>query len=214
MGRVVCVFAHPDDEAFGPSGTIAKLAEENDIYIICATRGEACGSELSDIDAVRTTELENSASILGVKEVFFLDFKDGCLCNLDYHALAERIDEKVKKIKPSTLLTFEPRGLSGHIDHFAITMTTTYVFYKNDFAKTLLYYCMSEEQRKFIKNYFIYFPPGYAKIEVNKVVDVKGVFDKKIAAIKAHKSQKNDGETMLTMISQLPKEEYFLELTK
>ncbi|MBI2637373.1 MAG: PIG-L family deacetylase, partial [Candidatus Sungbacteria bacterium] len=38
---IVAIFAHPDDEAFGPAGTLAKLALAHDVYVICATKGEA-----------------------------------------------------------------------------------------------------------------------------------------------------------------------------
>ena len=43
MKTVVGVFAHPDDEALGPSGTIATLAKDYQVYLICVTSGEAAG---------------------------------------------------------------------------------------------------------------------------------------------------------------------------
>jgi len=41
MKPLVCIFAHPDDEAFGPGGTIAKFAKQRPVYLICATKGES-----------------------------------------------------------------------------------------------------------------------------------------------------------------------------
>ena len=41
MKPLVCIFAHPDDEAFGPGGTIAKFAKKRPVYLICATKGES-----------------------------------------------------------------------------------------------------------------------------------------------------------------------------
>ncbi len=39
---LLAVFAHPDDEAFGTGGTLAKYAAEGcDVYLVTATSGEA-----------------------------------------------------------------------------------------------------------------------------------------------------------------------------
>ena len=39
---LMAVFAHPDDESFGPSATLAKYASQSvKTYLVCATRGEA-----------------------------------------------------------------------------------------------------------------------------------------------------------------------------
>ena len=39
---LVAIFAHPDDEAFGTGGTLAKYAHEGvDVHLITATLGEA-----------------------------------------------------------------------------------------------------------------------------------------------------------------------------
>ncbi|MBI4159549.1 PIG-L family deacetylase [Candidatus Wolfebacteria bacterium] len=85
MKTIVCIFAHPDDEAFGPGGTIAKLAKKNRVYIICATKGEAGKDsrrkKMGVLHDHRASELVASAKILGVKKVYFLGFKDGTLSN-------------------------------------------------------------------------------------------------------------------------------------
>src|SRR3989344_3283405 len=117
MKKIVCIFAHPDDESFGPSGTIAKLSKENDVYIICATDGDAGENQnkYKDLGKVRTEEARKSAKVLGVKKVFFLGHKDGTLSNSLYHLLAEKVQGILDDIRPDTLITFEPRGVSGHI---------------------------------------------------------------------------------------------------
>ena len=39
--RLMLAFPHPDDESFGPGGTIAKYAREGtEVHYVCATRGE------------------------------------------------------------------------------------------------------------------------------------------------------------------------------
>lgn len=210
---VVAVFAHPDDEAFGPSGTIIKLAKTHDIYVLCATRGEA-GGNLKNIGKVREKELRCSAQILGVKKVYFLGFNDGSLSNSLYHHLAAKIEQKLKLLKPQTVITFEPRGISGHIDHITVSLATTYIFYKLPFVKKLLYFCISEEERKLIKDYFIYFPPGYKKSQIDQIVDVSDVWERKIQSMMCHKSQITDAKRILKMRQKMPKKEYFLKVTK
>lgn len=211
---IVAIFAHPDDEAFGPAGTIATLAKEHNIYLLCATRGQVGQNDSQDETArlgkIRSDELRQSAKILGVKKVIFLGFKDGCLCNNNYHKLADKISKQLATIKPDTLLTFEPHGVSGHLDHIAVSMVTTFVFERLESAKKLWYYCISTHHRQFIKDYFIHFPPGYKASEINKTVDISSVWEKKTAAIKVHVSQKSDGKRMIDRLKKLPKEEYFL----
>lgn len=210
---IVAVFAHPDDEAFGPAGTIAKFSQTHDVYVLCATRGEAGGNH-KRLAEIRSSELLKSAKILGVRGVYFLGFIDGTLSNSLYHHLASKIEQKLKLFKPETLITFEPRGVSGHIDHVTVSMVTTYVFYKLPFVKTLLYYCITARSRKMIKDYFIYFPPGYKRSEIDKVVDISDVWEKKVAAMACHQSQIKDARRIIERLESFPKEEYFLTATK
>lgn len=213
-GPVVAIFAHPDDEAFGPAGTIAKLSKDDDIYVLCATKGEAGEGPRSNLAKVRANELENSAKILGVKKVYFLGFKDGTLSNSLYHLLAQKIENTLKQIKPKTIITFEPRGVSGHIDHITVSMVSSFVFYKLPFVKVMLQHCINEDSRKKMGDYFIYFPPGYKKNEVDLIINVENEWKLKEKAMMAHKSQFADAKRILKMRQDLPKEEYFLVIKK
>ena len=216
--NIIAVFAHPDDEAFGPSGTIAKLAKDNNVILLCATRGEAGEhhdpAEQARLAQIREKELENSAKILGVKQIHFLGFKDGELCNNLYHKLAESIEHYCKKYQPGMLITTELRGISGHLDHIAVALTTTYVFYRLPYIKELYYYCLTEDRRAQIEDYFIYFPKGYNKSDIDLTNDISDVWEQKINSIRAHESQKKDGTTIISRLQKLPKAEHFQILKK
>lgn len=214
MKPFVAIFAHPDDEAFGPAGKIALEAEKRDVFIICITDGSA-GKDSThskkDLAQIRKEELLNSAKILGVKGVIFFNYGDGTLSNQYYHRIASRLESNLRKINPDTILTFEPNGVSGHIDHIAVSLITTYVFKKMPSIKKLLYYCVDESEESFFQNYFIYFPKGQKLSEIDLKVDVSSVWDKKISSMLAHKSQKHDCDKILKFLEGRPKNEYFLE---
>jgi len=217
MKKIIAVFAHPDDEALGPAGTLAKFADTNHVVsIICVTNGDAAGKtnlEKETIGEIRKAELQNSAKILGIKEVFFLEYPDGELRNNIYHELAGQIQEIVERIRPDILLTFEPRGVSGHIDHMAVSMITSFIYCKLSFVKKLMYYCLGESRQQ-LKDYFIYFPPCYKKEDVDETIDVTEYWDIKVQAMHAHQSQIEDVKRVLDQTRHLPKEECFMTLEK
>lgn len=211
MGPVLCIFAHPDDEAFGPSGVIAKWAREREVYLICATDGDAAfGEGNGSLAKTRKQELLASANILGVKEVIFFDFADGSLSNSLYHKLESKIMEVVDRVNPEILLTFGENGISGHIDHIVCSMVSSFIFQKTKSIKEIWYNVILKNVSDRYKDYFIYFPDGEKKENVDEIVDITDVLDLKIAAIKAHESQSKDGNEILEMLKSAPPEEYFL----
>lgn len=217
MSNVVCIFAHPDDEALGPSGTIAHLAKTNNVYILCATGGEGGSWENSskeDIADIRRAEMQRSAKILGVKEIKFLNFIDGELNNNVYHKLAGEIKKHLDKLRPQTILTFETRGVSGHIDHIAVSLVTSYLFEKLSYIKKIMYYCITERERAMIDDYFIYFPTGYKDSEIDEVVEIDDVWDVKVAAMRSHVSQQSDVDWVISMLETIPHQEHFLTRVK
>jgi len=216
--KVLAVFAHPDDEAFGPAGTLAKYAKTHDVYLMCATTGEAGKNSLrkskQHLSDIRKKELKDSSKILGIKSVSFLHFIDGTLSNNLYQDLASKIESKIVTVHPPTVITFEPGGVSGHIDHIAVSLATTYVVCKHKNIQ-LLYYCMPDYERaKERDDYFIYFPKGFKENEVDVVKDVSDVWDIKVKAMHAHKSQKHDMDVILKRTMKFPKKEFFLKFKR
>lgn len=210
----VCIFAHPDDEAFGPGGTIHKLTRDYNIYLLCLTKGQQ--GQDSDFEQGgklhnrRVHELIESAQVLGVKKVYFLGFKDGELCNNIYHDVAAKIQDKLEEIQPVEIMTFDTNGLSGHIDHIMTSYVTTYVFHKLSFIQKLWYYCLTEKMSNELGyDYFIHFPSGYKQSGIDKIIDVSDVWDTKVKAMVAHKSQKHDAERILERTEDFPREECF-----
>lgn len=216
MKSIIAVFAHPDDEAFGPSGTLALLSKEFDVYLVCVTRGNAGKNSLEEtvkLGHARKRELLASAKILGIKSVYFLGFGDGCVCNRNYHKIAERLAEIAQGIKPEMFVTFEPRGVSGHLDHIGVSFITSFVFERHCDAKILLQYCLPDD-REVDEDYFVYFPKGYRREEIDLEVDIGRVWNIKMACFDAHKSQKHDAAKIKKEIKDMPKKEYFLLTTK
>ncbi len=202
---LVAVFAHPDDEAFGPGGSLIHFSKTHEVYLLCATDGNLAG---------RKAELLNSAKILGIKKVDFLNFSDGGLCNNNYHRLAAAIEKKLRRYRPETVLTLEPRGISGHLDHVAVSLVTTFVVKKLKFVKRLLYFCELESTMKLMQKnfgeYFIYVPPGYSRREIDLVINTEAYWPRRLKAMAAHRSQRGDSNRIVKTLSQLPKKEHFI----
>ena len=211
---VFCVIAHPDDEAFGPSGTLAILSQTHDVHVICVTDGASDprfhpigGKKLSD---VRSVELGASAKALGVQHVHFLHFQDGSLNNNSYHDVADKLTVLVMQYRPSLLITTELRGVSGHLDHVAVAMITSFVYRKQTWIDAIWYNCVRREVSDAMQDYFVYFPPGFDQEHVDLVVDITSVFTQKIAAATCHASQQKDVDRVTKRWLALPKEEWFL----
>lgn len=144
---ILSVLAHPDDESFGMGGTLALYAAQGvQVYLICATRGEAgeVGPDYlqnyGSIGQLREAELRCAAGHLGLAGVFFLNYRDsgmiGALDNNHPMALiqapitevAAKIVPIIRGIKPQVVLTFDPIGGYRHPDHIAIHKATLLAF--------------------------------------------------------------------------------------
>lgn len=218
MKPLLAVFAHPDDEAFGPSGSLALWAKERDVYLICVTKGDAgqnSSAQKKDLGEIRRRELENSAQIIGVKKVYFLGYKDGFLSNSLYHEIAKKIEQIMEKVQADTLLTFDQLGISGHLDHIAVSMICSYIFKKNSQIKKILYYGELDEVMTPVKDtYFIFMPTGFKTEDVDLTININSVWETKLKAIRAHVSQSHDGEEIIKNAQKYPKAEYFKLLKK
>jgi LmbE family N-acetylglucosaminyl deacetylase len=123
----MAIFAHPDDEAFGTGGTLAKYAAEDcHVYLVTATRGEA--GQISEpglatpanLPAVREHELRCACEIYGIHPPRFLDYVDGQLPIVHQGQAAGKLVRLLRELRPQVLITFGPDGIYGHYDHIAV----------------------------------------------------------------------------------------------
>ena len=146
--RLLLALAHPDDESFGPAGTIVHYASQGvAVHYICATRGEAGHVDPELLEGatspadLRTQELECAARHLGLAEVHFLGYHDSgmanapenqnpaCLFQAPLEAVAEKIVALIRQIRPQVVLTFDPAGGYFHPDHLKMNQATTLAFH-------------------------------------------------------------------------------------
>ena len=131
--KLMAILAHPDDESLGFGGTLAKYAAEGvETYLVTATRGER--GRFGDatekpppavVGRTREAELRDAASVLGLREVSFLDYPDAELDTVDAAEATRKIAGHVSRVKPHVVITFGPEGAYGHRDHIAISQLAT-----------------------------------------------------------------------------------------
>ncbi len=150
---ILAVLAHPDDESFGLGGTLALYARQGcDVYLVCATRGEAGTVDpehmrgFESVAALREAELRCAAEHLGLKQVFFLGYRDSGMPGMDANRhpeaqinhsvdeVAGRVVKYIRELKPEIVLTFDPIGGYRHPDHIHVHQATVLAFEKADDA--------------------------------------------------------------------------------
>ncbi len=140
------VYAHPDDEQI-MSGVFAKAAADGiRTGLICTTRGEY--GEIADpalatpenLGVVREHELRAASAVLGIKYLYFLDYKDSGWFDrpentapdsfnmADPDEATGRIVKLIRDFKPTVIITFDPTGGYGHLDHVQVYKLTMRAF--------------------------------------------------------------------------------------
>lgn len=128
--RLLVVTAHPDDEALGFGGLLAKCAAEGvETHLAVATLGERgrIGTERPGpevVAPVRDGELRRAAAILGVAGLDLLGFHDGDLERVDPAVAVERLVAVLRRVRPQVVVTFGADGAYGHPDHIAVSQWT------------------------------------------------------------------------------------------
>ncbi len=124
MPKLLCVTAHPDDEAGAFGGTLLLYHERGvETYIVCLTAGTAArnrGTARSneELASLRREEFAASCKVLGVTRGEVLDYLDSKLDRADLYQATGDLVQRIRQIRPDVMLTFGPDGgLTGHIDH-------------------------------------------------------------------------------------------------
>lgn len=144
---LLAIFAHPDDESFGPGGTLAKYAAEGvDVHIAIATDG-AAGSmaeghevEREQLASVRSKELEAAVKILG-GTLHRLGYRDSGMkgdpanddpqawIRADEEEAVRRVVQLIRELRPHIIITHDETGGYFHPDHIQCWNITTKAFH-------------------------------------------------------------------------------------
>ncbi|GGJ51202.1 PIG-L domain-containing protein [Deinococcus roseus] len=212
MPTLLALYAHPDDEAFS-GGVLAHYAKLGvDVHLICATRGESGKitdpelEHITDLGAQREQELRDSCAALGIHEPIFLGYHDSgrfertqtengsAFMHQDIFEVEAKLRPYIESLNPDVLLTFDPHGGYGHIDHLVIHRAVTALFYSSGTPKRLFYNVLpvSFAERMAQTGINQNLDPkvyGVSDATIAVKLDVSAVIEQKQASMKAHRSQ-------------------------
>ncbi|MEK4042784.1 bacillithiol biosynthesis deacetylase BshB2 [Paenibacillus sp. FSL H8-0048] len=183
--RILVVFPHPDDEAFGAAGTIAKYIQQGaEVTYACLTLGEM-GRNMGippfanrvTLPEIRKEELRASCRAIGIQDLRMLGFHDKMIEFEDQQLLDQTLLALIHELAPTLVITFYP-GYSVHPDHDATGAAVIRAVRQLPPAERPVVHCGA-------------FAIGHEKhIGLPDVhVDVTAFLDKKMASIQAHRSQ-------------------------
>lgn len=197
---ILGIAAHPDDLDFGSSGSIAKFVKEGaKVYYLILTDGTRGSEDLSipaeKLREMRHEEQKNAGEVLGLEEVFFLDYPDGKLFNNE--DIQREVCRVIRKLKPNIVISTDPTffydensGFINHPDHRNagnIAMDCVFPFARNSRSFPEL---LEEGHEVHVVETVLLL--NYAL--GNYFVDITDTFEIKLEAIKKHRSQYNDFE--------------------
>lgn len=215
---LIAIFAHPDDEAFGTGGTLAKYAHEGvEVHLVTATLGEAgeVANPLLTFDqplsTVREQELRCACQHYGVKQLHLLGYIDGQTAIVPPGQAVYKLVKLLRDLEPQVVITFGPEGIYGHFDHLAAHRWTSAAVELAAQAERwpeigpahqvskLYYRAIPAEQmaqmehmlgRTYVPMDGVPFPfVGYPLDQITTIINVRDYADIKLTGIRCHASQ-------------------------
>src|ERR1044071_4760229 len=135
---LMIVHAHPDDEAIGTGGVLARYAAGGvRTVLVTATLGEEGEIVVPEMDTpevkarlaeVRREELDQALAILGVSDLEILGYRDSgmagtesnnrpdCFNMADMDEATGRLVRLVRAYRPQVLMSYNEQGGYGHPD--------------------------------------------------------------------------------------------------
>ena len=171
--------AHPDDVEILGGGLVARLtAAGKKVIVADATRGEM-GTRGTPEE--RAEEARNAAGILGAQRIN-LGLPDGRIGE-DIPAATRRIVEAIREHRPNLVFTHEPGD--HHPDHNALSEAVKFAFFQSNVLK------YDTGQERFRPGRLLYYVGSRTRWphEPSFIVDISGVYEKKMEALRAFTSQ-------------------------
>lgn len=222
---IVGVFAHPDDEAFGPSGTMLREARAGaELHLILLTSGQnglnPDGAE--NLAEVRLQEWHRSGQLLGAHSMHHLGYTDGELNNRTLITVSEQIEQIVREVASARdsdieieFISMDTNGITGHIDHIVASRAAHMAFYKlknSGLPMTKLRLaCIPREQTGDEPNVdFVFMEPGRLPDEIDEIIDNRALKDTVIEIMHCHCTQREDCEKHLANLHERVAIDHFI----
>ena len=234
--RLAVVFAHPDDDTFGVTGTAAISANDPGFALtaILLTSGDA--GEIADpslataetLGAVREAEDRASWEALGVvpQRHEFLRYRDGHVAEAPFDELVHRVGGILREERPDVVVTFGPDGITGHADHVRAGEVATEAFQmlrtegRGGFRR-LVYSAVPESRLRWLSDRLVergedpidpsapYQPSGVPDETIAVDVDCASVWERRLAALREHRTQGGAGGLPEDLLRDLLSHESF-----
>ncbi|MEU7336185.1 PIG-L family deacetylase [Streptomyces sp. NPDC007074] len=138
---LMAVHAHPDDEATGTGGVLARYAAEGVRTVLVTCTDGGCGDgpggvkpgepghDPAAVALMRRQELEASCEVLKISDLEMLDYADsgmmgwpsneapGSFWRTPVAEGAARLAELIRHYRPDVVVTYDENGFYGHPDH-------------------------------------------------------------------------------------------------
>lgn len=221
---IFAIFAHPDDEAFGPSGTLLMETKAgSELHLITLTSGDAGTSpdNHDNLGEVRLAEWQAAGNLMGATSMHFLAYKDGKLNNDDMIAASEQIRDIVQTIIAKApadatieFMTNDLNGISGHIDHIVAARAACFVFDSlkqtdTRFARMRLA-CIPRAVIPTSNTHWLFMEAGRTEQEIDECIDARHLQPEIITIMRAHHTQRSDGEGHIARLGDQLGMNYFM----
>ncbi len=203
MLKLLCVTAHPDDEAGCFGGILAKYSEAGvECSVLCLTGGERAANRNGikpdeELKALRRKEFADSCHHLGVKHCEVFDYADGALDRENFHEVTGKLVHSIRSLRPHVIASFGAEGyVTAHPDHGMAGLFTSAAFQWA--ARKTRYAGQLEEGLKPWQAEKLYYVttefslperPAVSLAPVTARVDVAPYIARKIEAFAKHASQ-------------------------
>jgi len=220
------IFAHPDDEAFGPSGTLLlETRSGTELHLITLTAGEngMNPDNHSDLGAVRLEEWKQAGKLIGAAKMHHFGYEDGTLGNQDHVEITHKIESLIKEVVASSpdaaveVMTMDLNGITGHIDHIVAARSAALAYYRlkeqGQPLTRLRLACIAENSLLTVNTDFVLMEPGRTQDEITETIDARSVIEDVYAIIRTHHTQRSDGETHIERLGELVALNHFIVIT-
>lgn len=217
------IFAHPDDEAFGPVATLLKEVDEGtELHLIVLTAGEngTNPDNLPNLGEVRLQEWHQAGKLIGATSMHHLGYIDGTLNNLSHVEITNTIAALVKETTATyddyeiEFMSLDLNGYTGHIDHIVAARSACLAFYRLradglPMSRVRLA-CMSRDDIPAVDTDFVFMEQGHTSEEITETVDGRAFTDKIHEVMRCHHTQRGDYETVTQLKSDRLGINYFI----